>query len=92
MKPTTYAQCRFRQAVPGANSELETSGERIDVAWIPGKFARRGKVIRIDGRDGVWTIIEVYTTRLTEEVLARERDHRHQRAASDIERGKRSSE
>lgn len=43
-----YKQCGFERRVRG--------GIEQDVAYMPVKFAKVGKKIRIDGRKGVWKI------------------------------------
>jgi hypothetical protein len=58
------------------------------VTWLPERFAAVGK--RVDLKEGRkwskgWEVIAVYHQRLSEEYIREhERDHKHQREASDI--------
>jgi hypothetical protein len=54
------------------------------VAWIPAKFGKRGKWVRVDAISGNWQVTEVWSKKPTEIVAARTRDHLNQRKASDI--------
>lgn len=58
-------------------------GARRYVAWIPERFARVGKRIRID-RHGAWRVREVGVRLPSELVVERSQDYKHQRRASDI--------
>lgn len=74
--PETHTQCKLRR--------LGTE----QVTWLPTKFARKGKVVKLKGEDGTWTdgweVTEVWEVRSSEEVRERERDYLKQREASDI--------
>jgi hypothetical protein len=54
------------------------------VAWLPSKKARVGGVITIDGIPGNWRVVERWSTKPSEQVLADSQDYKHQREASDI--------
>ena len=54
---------------------LLRKGETKQVAWIPEKFAKRGKVVRLRDEDG-WRVVETYTSKPPEFVREHERDHR----------------
>lgn len=67
-----YKQCKMR------NNNCERT------SWIPEKFAIVGKYLKLDEDDG-WKVIEVYTfAREVEEVVARSRDYKKTRTASDV--------
>ena len=55
----------------------------IDIAWIPNKFAKVGKYLRIKEVNG-WKVLEVWNSRSANEVRDRERDYLKTRKASDI--------
>lgn len=48
MSKDTLTQCRM------------TQGAREYVAFIPTKFARRGQVVSIDGKPGLWAVDACY--------------------------------
>jgi hypothetical protein len=51
----------------------------VQTAWLPEKFAKKGRVVRIKGDDGWddgWHVVEVYATRLDEHVV-HEQAHNH---------------
>jgi hypothetical protein len=52
-------------------------------AWIPKKFAKRGKYIRIGDSDG-WLVTECYSEMPFETADANSRDYLRTRKASDI--------
>lgn len=64
---------------------LGREGEKfIHVAWIPEKFAKSGKVLRIKDVDG-FKVLAIGTARKPEEeVQERSRDFKNTRKASDI--------
>lgn len=72
MGQVTYTQCRLRH-VAG----------RWDEVWIPTEFAHVGRRLRIKDENG-WTVAERGVTRSAESLAEYERDHLHQREASDI--------
>lgn len=43
-----YKQCKLKQ------------GSTIYVAWIPSFLARIGKLVAIDGKEGLWQVVETY--------------------------------
>lgn len=75
MSTQTYTQC------------LLVKGSQHDNCWIPTELARVGKTLKVklDGRwDNGWVVRERYTTREATDLAEHERDHLHQREASDI--------
>ena len=68
-----FRQCRMSK--PGFQDE---------VAWIPEKFAVKGKVIKLKEDDG-WTVDHAGTMRKTNEEMQRIRDeHRTHRQQTDV--------
>jgi hypothetical protein len=71
-----HVQCQLRR------------GDTITHSWIPQKYAKKGKYLKLKGEDGVWVdgwlVEETWGIRPSSEVLAHEDDHKHQREASDI--------
>lgn len=57
-----YKQCRLQR-------DNETQ-----VTWLPEKFAKKGKVLRLNHTNG-WIVMEVWASATEEFVLARERDN-----------------
>jgi hypothetical protein len=61
---------------------------KLDVAWIPAKFAKVGKYVKIKQEDGSWDngweITSVGSKRKAEYVESNERDYLKQRKASDV--------
>jgi hypothetical protein len=57
-----YKQCKLRK------------GNKSRIAWLPDKFAKEGKVLRLKKDDG-WVVQEVWATDSEENVKARERDY-----------------
>jgi hypothetical protein len=57
------------------------------VSWIPEKFAKVGKFVKLkdleEWQDG-WEVVEVGIKKDSKEVQKRSVDYRHQRKASDI--------
>jgi len=70
-----YCQCKMRKGSTEATS------------WIPEKFAKKGKYLKLKGDNG-WQVISVGTAAEEKSVLARERDFKKTRKASDIDRRK----
>ena len=74
--PETHTQCKLRRL------------DAEQVTWLPTKFARKGKFVKLKSDDGTWQdgweVVEVWGTRPSEEVLEHERDYLKQREASDI--------
>ena len=57
------------------------------ISWIPAKFARKGRFIKLKENGGWsdgWQIIEVFGTIEEKTLREQERDYLHQREASDI--------
>lgn len=80
MSKEFYCQCELRKRCD--------TGELIDIAWIPEKFAKVNKLVNIkldDGKlDGPWKIIKVYSKVESEKIEGSERDYLKQREVSDI--------
>ena len=74
-----YCWCEMKKNVPG--------GVKVDMAWIPEKFAQIDKYIKIKQNDGTWEdgwkVTYVGGRREVLEVLAGERDYLNQRKVSD---------
>ena len=67
-----YRQCQVRR------------GTEHQVVWLPERFARPRKWLRLDEEDH-WQVEIVYLTRLTEkELMERSQDYKKTREASDI--------
>ena len=66
---------------------LSSTSGLIETAWIPAKFATKGRILKIQEggkwRDG-WKVVTVYGSKLEEYLLDHERDFCHQREASDV--------
>ncbi len=69
--PETVTQCELRD------------GDRLHVAWLPSRHARRGAVLRIDSVPGRWVVVATYSTQPLHDVSERSRDHARQREFSD---------
>jgi len=52
-------------------------------AWIPEKYAKRGKYIKIKEDDG-WLVVTVGERAAEEQVFERSQDYKRTRKASDI--------
>ncbi len=78
MKKNYCTQCEFRQPTD------DNGGYISAVAWIPSEFAKKGKIIRIDGEEGVWLVTQVWATKEESWVIDRERDYKNQREVSDV--------
>jgi len=62
-------------------------GEEVKVAWIPEKFAVKGKYLELkedDGWENGWQVMEVGVRQASEAVRERSLDYRNQRKASDV--------
>lgn len=74
-----YVQCYMRCAI--------NYGHKIDVAWIPEKFAKKGKWLKIK-QDGVWEdgwqVMAVFSKKRASDVERSERDYLKQRSTSDV--------
>ena len=72
----TYIQCHLRH-VNGV----------VDYAWIPERFAQKGKFLKIRNNgqwEDHWQVVEVYGKKQFTEIELKERDYLHQRRASDV--------
>lgn len=68
-------QCRMRKSIRGCDSFL--------ISWIPEKFAKVGKFLKLKGEDG-WEVVDVFTRKCAKEVNERGQDYKRTRLASDI--------
>jgi hypothetical protein len=66
-----YKQCKL------------TKGKWHQYAWIPEKYAKKGKVLRIKDEGG-WLVVGVFATESEEVIKARERGYKHWRSVTDI--------
>ena len=75
-KPENYRQCELTRSYVGAIQSY--------VAWLPTRFAVRGKVVRIkvNGQSGDWTVTKVYDIVRAREQLDVERGA--QRDVADV--------
>lgn len=63
------------------------SGYKMEVCWVPEKFAKVGNIIKIkinDNWDFDWQITQVFSRKEFDELEITERDFLKQRKASDI--------
>ena len=67
-KNDMFKQCKLTRGFDG--------GYKEDVAWIPEKFAVRGKVLKIGNQLDLWVVAEVWGTRSYEWLLANEREYK----------------
>jgi len=73
---TTHTQCFLRRV----NGRVQTS-------WIPTKFAKKGKFLKLregDAWENGWEVVRTYAVLPSKEVQASSQDYRHQREVSDI--------
>jgi len=63
-------------------------GRRVTVSWIPERFAKKGRYVKLKSEDGGWTdgwkVTLVGARRSAREVHERARDHERHRKATDI--------
>jgi hypothetical protein len=74
-----YCQCRLHKKTK--------TGVIIDTAWIPEKYARVEKHIRVkidDEWDPDWYVVCVWGKKEEKELAASERDYLKQREVSDV--------
>ena len=80
-KKLMYKQCRMERPLPNGHTSLHT-------AWIPAKFAKLNKILKIEMTEGNWEngwiVKEIGETKTEDYVLAHERDYQDQRKASDV--------
>lgn len=88
MAEQTYTQCTYTQMVESTTG-VSTNALRIGTAWIPTEFAKVGKRIRIDGKEGIWTVTAVGSTKGEKAAMADSRDYLKMRQVSDIKAPKR---
>lgn len=71
-----YRQCKVQYQLKHSSILMTT--------WLPEEFAKRGKFLKLKGKDG-WMVTEVGDHRYTEqETLDRSQDYKKTRKASDI--------
>jgi len=58
-------------------------GNSYQVSWIPEKYAKIGKYLKIKENNG-WEVIEIGSKMDSEEVNKRSMDYKNQRKVSDI--------
>jgi hypothetical protein len=71
MKKTNHKQCKLQKGIT------------FQMSWIPEKFAKVGKFVKLKDDDG-WEVVEVYATMDSKKVQERSIDYRNQRKVSDI--------
>ena len=74
-KTETYTQCAL------------VKNGAVEVAWIPTKFANKGKHIKLkqdEGWDDGWLVQETYTKQEAQYLIEHGQDYKHTRRASDI--------
>lgn len=75
-KNETYTQCML------------TKNSKVDVAWIPTKFANKGNFIKLKQEDNSWDdgwlVEETYTKQEAQYLIEHERDYKNTRKVSDI--------
>ena len=76
----TLTQCKMHRRHPA------TPAIAVDVAWIDTDLAKKGTVIKFRDLEGLYEVVEVWSTKPKQEVEAFERIYLHQREASDTER------
>ncbi len=72
-----YRQCRLRKKI--AEETYST-----DTAWIPERFAKVNKYIKIKKDPGVWQVVKVFGRKKAEDIEAQEMDYKKQRKVSDV--------
>jgi hypothetical protein len=75
-----YIQCRLEQIIDSDSFSYRT-------AWIPERYARKGRVLRIKQGDvwaDGWEVTETYVKKPARVVEATERDYLKQRSVSDV--------
>ena len=70
-----YTQCKMEKKKQGCII--------TQTSWIPSKFAKMGKYLRLKDEDG-WQVVGVYTSLSMKDVKNAERNHKHHRKATDI--------
>lgn len=80
-KQRIFAQCKYERS-------LEDGTKRVDITWIPVKFAKVGKKVYFGKKKQdvpqIWTVIEVWSKRPESYLLEHERDFMDHRDFSDI--------
>jgi hypothetical protein len=80
----TYTQVVLTRPL-GEVGEFKNRPYMTRAAWIPTKFAKVGRTIRLHDEPEVWTVATAGSHPMDEEfVQARRDDYRYQRRVSDI--------
>ena len=77
MRPTMHhVQCKLRK------------GNEYQASWIPEKYARLGKFVKLQDEEGVWDdgwqVVEAHTRLDSKTVIERSQDYKKTRKASDV--------
>jgi hypothetical protein len=79
-KQKYYCQCSMRKK--------NEYGYKLHVGWIPEKFAKKGKIIKLKWEDGTWEdgweVTFVGSRKEAKQVESTEIDYLNQRKASDV--------
>lgn len=71
MKNQNHRQCKLQKGIT------------FQYSWIPDKYAKLGKYIKLKDDDG-WEVVEVFSIMDSKKVQERSTDYRNQRKVSDI--------
>jgi hypothetical protein len=55
-----------------------------DIVYLPEKFAKKNKVVDIEGLKGTWKVNKVFNSLEEKYCFDRSQDFKHQREASDV--------
>lgn len=58
-------------------------GNKYQVVWIPEKYSKVGKILRLENDNG-WEVIKVFSKDNSKRVNERSMDYKNQRKVSDI--------
>ena len=62
---------------------IEKGTNKVDVSWIPEKFAQVGNIIKVKTDEG-WEITKVFSKKEKKYIENKERDYLKQRKVSDM--------
>lgn len=62
----------------------EGTTTRFLVTWVPSKFAKVNKVLRLNDDETQWHVVEKYNTWTEEKLIPKTQDYKRQRKASDV--------
>ncbi len=83
-----YFQCKLKKVVPKLVNEELIPCTFIDWSWLPERYAKQSKVLKLKNSLGEWengwVVCAVYVGKDEKDVLANERAYRTQRNISDI--------